>query len=632
MLVASLLLFVVACGEAAGGPDAGSDAGGPGTTRSTEPPATTSATTTTVAAATTTAASPAPAGPGYGGVVVIGDDQQPPTLNPYAPGGEHFIVSIVGQAIHTGAWDIDAGTLQRIPEVVVELPTVGNGGVTVNEDGTMTVRYVIRDEARWADGTPISGDDFAFTYETLTTPEIAAAPGDRFAPYDLIDGDSLEIGAKTFAFTMAHPTLSHEELFAWLIPRHQVDGTDVLNDWNTQPWMSGGPFVVDTWDRGGSDGVTFAPGRLTLVRNDNYWKTHRDTGDPLPYLDGVVFEFIPETESILRAFAARELDVINPPPFVPELERALGEAAASGAEVIIDSGPVWEHLSFQFGELNRNADSFNRYLPFRRAVAHAIDRQALAIEAQHGFGEPLGSYLDVFIPGLSTGAWNRYAYDPAEARRLLTELCAELGRDCNADPPVAVLSTTSNADLRPRIADFLVAALGEVGIEVALDLEDSQLYFGRTLNRGDYDVGLWAWVGQPGYAATVAIHDVFDPDAPPLEGSNYYRWGTPATAGALETGPEGEYDVDQGPSTVVDEHTARFAELVDLMSVTVDEATLDDLILEAEEILADQVVIIPLFSRPVAAAYWADEIAGFQINPTQASHTWNIEEWYRVDR
>jgi len=28
---------------------------------------------------------------------------------------------------------------------------------------------------------------------------------------------------------------------------------------------------------------------------------------------------------------------------------------------------------------------------------------------------------------------------------------------------------------------------------------------------------------------------------------------------------------------------------------------------------------------------WANEIGGFKHNPTQAGHTWNIEDWYRAD-
>ena len=52
---------------------------------------------------------------------------------------------------------------------------------------------------------------------------------------------------------------------------------------------------------------------------------------------------------------------------------------------------------------------------------------------------------------------------------------------------------------------------------------------------------------------------------------------------------------------------------------------------EGEQILADQVVIIPLYARLVTAAVWGDEVGGFKHNPTQQSHTWNMEDWYRLD-
>jgi ABC-type transport system substrate-binding protein len=130
----------------------------------------TTSTTTTVPPSTTeppdtTSTTKAPSGPGYGGVAIIADDQWPPTLNPWTEGGDNFIVSIIAQAWMTGAWDVDATTLEIVPEVVTEIPLTSNGGVVVKEDGTMTVAYSIRDEAVWDDGAPISGADFAFTLE-----------------------------------------------------------------------------------------------------------------------------------------------------------------------------------------------------------------------------------------------------------------------------------------------------------------------------------------------------------------------------------------------------------------------------------------------------------------------------------
>ncbi len=89
----------------------------------------------------------------------------------------------------------------------------------------------------------------------------------------------------------------------------------------------------------------------------------------------------------------------------------------------------------------------------------------------------------------------------------------------------------------------------------------------------------------------VWIHDLWDPEAPPPDGQNYYRWGTPEVTGQ---DPDG---YNQGPSSVIDEHTARFAQIVDLMHATTDEAELRLLVNEAENILADQLVFIPLYVR-----------------------------------
>ena len=66
-------------------------------------------------------------------------------------------------------------------------------------------------------------------------------------------------------------------------------------------------------------------------------------------------------------------------------------------------------------------------------------------------------------------------------------------------------------------------------------------------------------------------------------------------------------------------------------AATVDETEILDLVRRAEQIAADQLVIIPLYAHGVTAAVWADEIANFKHNPTSAGYAWNIEFWYRAD-
>ena len=73
------------------------------------------------------------------------------------------------------------------------------------------------------------------------------------------------------------------------------------------------------------------------------------------------------------------------------------------------------------------------------------------------------------------------------------------------------------------------------------------------------------------------------------------------------------------------------AELRFLMNGTVDEGLPAGHIVEADEVLADQVVIIPLNQRLGPGVVWADTIGGYRRNTTSPGDTWNIESWYRKD-
>jgi len=582
VLLIALALVAAACSSS----DSGDD-----TTTTTAAP-TDDTTTTTAAPDTTTTTEPALERP-YGGEAIVGDSQEPPTLNSFLPGGDNFIVSIVGQGYATGVQEISGFTLELIPELVTELPTVGNGAVTVNDDGTMTVNYTIRDEAVWADGTPISGDDFQFTLDTIMNEDY---PITRDTYSDIV---STEVGDKTFSYTMSAPTVLYELIFGEILPKHDIEGTDFVNDYNEERWVSSGPFSFDTWAKGEF---------ITLVKNDNYWKTDEETGQQLPYLDSVTFRFIPETEALINAFRAREVDVINPDPNTENIE-TLQALEPEGAAVEVLNGPVWEHVNFQFGpgRLDRNPDSCTENYNMRLAAAQAIDKSVLTDEILAGQVEPLSSYVDAFSPTLSQQAWDQYSFDPAAAAESYAAAVEETGRECSF-----VFSTTSNNAARVKMSELFVDMFAAAGIPYENDLEESQLFFGETFAGGIWDLGEWAWVGSPGLSGLVSIHDVWDPESPGPDGNNTYYWGTEN-------------------SSVIDEATARYAELRDEMNATVDDGELLALINEAENILADNLVIIPLYARLVTAAVWADEIGNFKHNPTQASHTWNMEYWYRTD-
>jgi peptide/nickel transport system substrate-binding protein len=403
----------------------------------------------------------------------------------------------------------------------------------------------------------------------------------------------------------------------------EAGADEFLTRYNDTGWLSCGPFRIESWQKGDS---------VRLVRNDGYWKVNPETEEPLPYLDRLTFRFFPDTAALLQAFADRAVDVMAPSETEIEAIATLRGLEGSGAEVQVVPGPIWEHVGFQFGAnaAGRNAGSYNTHLNFRKAVAHAIDRQLIVDEIFGGEVGPMSSYVDAFRPEWSGGAWDQYDYDPARAREYLADLCAEEGVDCEAVPPKVVFTATLNSPARVELSQLLIPMFEEVGIAYEAELEDSLLFFGETLERGTWDVGEWSWVGQPGMAELVAWHMMLDPAGPPPLGRNYYRWGTPEVSGTEDPG------LDQAAG-YSDEHSARFGELWGLMRTTVDATEIQAYVAEAEALLADQVVLLPLYQRPDVGAAWADVVAGYRHtplylgDPASGGDTWNAGLWYRKD-
>ena len=128
----------------------------------------------------------------------------------------------------------------------------------------------------------------------------------------------------------------------------------------------------------------------------------------------------------------------------------------------------------------RNPGSYNLHLNFRKAVAHAIDKDKIVDEILEGQVEPMSSYIDAFSPTLSGGAGTSTTTTPPSRIEYLAALCAEEGVDCAAMPPKAVFTTTSNNAARVLLSELFVEMFADGGIDYEAQLEDSSLFFGET--------------------------------------------------------------------------------------------------------------------------------------------------------
>ena len=125
---------------------------------------------------------------------------------------------------------------------------------TVSDDGR-TYRFTLRPDAVWSDGTPVTADDFAFTFAQMAEDGVTNASWLDGLSASAVDERTLEIRLDEprnhFLYLLAQPPL-----FAW--PRHvyERDG----RDWHRAlPLVGNGPFVLTSRD---DDRLVLRPPRV----------------------------------------------------------------------------------------------------------------------------------------------------------------------------------------------------------------------------------------------------------------------------------------------------------------------------------------------------------------------------------
>ncbi len=449
--------------------------------------------------------------------------------------------------------------------------------------------------AKWEDGSPVTGADFELTY-SLAIDTALPIRADLRSPYAAIVPDSLQFDDTTVTFDLFRPSLAYLDVFSIVVPAAQVGESDFVDDWNERFWMSAGPFRFGEW----------LPGEwITMNRNDRYWGVDPETGQDLPYLDHLVFELASGAGGTVAGLQTGAFDIISLPPdpvVISEVE------ALEGVDVQIGWGPAWEHLSFQFGpgRFDRNPESLNEYLDFRRAVAHAIDRQQIASAVSGGLVPALDSPLRVVWPAAASSGWSVYQGDPDVAATALEAL--REGVDVSI--PTAVL-TINNTPERTTAAAELGSMFADAAIALEIESpEETGVYFLETIGPGRFDLAEWSWIPTSGPSGAVADIRRWFLLTPEAGGSNFSRW--PASA--------------EAPS----DDLARLTTLLEEVGGELDLEQVKAMLTEIETLMADLVVTLPLYAELNAGVVHTDAVSGYRHSILAGGDTWNAATWYRT--
>jgi peptide/nickel transport system substrate-binding protein len=506
-----------------------------------------------------------------GGTVLFGDEQEPSTLNSFVIEGNMLALSKVTNNIWPGAYKIT-------PDFAYE-PYLLDGEAEFTED-PFSVTYNIREDAEWSDGTPITANDFVFTYETIMD-EANAEQITSTVGYELITDYEVE-GDKTVTFNYSEPFAAWQLLFSGILPEHVLEGEDFLTFMSDElPDVSGGPYVFDSWDRGT---------QIRLVRNENYWD-----GDVA--LDEIIFRYVGDTTTLTQQMLGGELDMYDPQPQIELVEQL--EGASDRVTYETGLGPVWEHIDFNTERPGLDQD----YV--RQAIAMGINRDQIVETLVHPVdpdAEVLQQPVWMTNQEYYEPYYEEWNHNPDGAIELLEENGCTRGDgdifECDGERLSFVFSTTAGNERRELTQQLVQSDLAQVGIEITIENAEPAVYFASVTEEFDYDLALFAWVGSPDPSFN---SNIFGCDDGTPRAQNNTRWCN-------------------------DEATS----LMDEANRTVDPEANADLWNQAAQVMADEVPLIPLFQQPQLAA-WSAGVTGPQLNPTNQTIFWNSAEWARTE-
>jgi len=355
---------------------------------------------------------------------------------------------------------------------------------TTSDDGRKTT-LALRRGVAFSDGHPFTAADVLFSFDAAYDPKSGSLLSDSV----MAGGKKLQVEApddRTVVITFPAPFAPGIRILDALpiLPRHKLEAALKAGTFR-QAWglttplgeLAGlGPFVVSGYQPGQ---------RLTFSRNERYFDKAAD-GTPLPYLDRIVVDIIPDQSAELLRLESGQLDMLTS-EISPDAYAALKRAADQGRVKLLDLGVSRnaEGLWFNLKPGAFAGDPRAAWLQrdeVRRAISLAVDRKAFADTVLLGAGVP--------VYGPETPANKRWyweglpptPHDPAAARQLLAGI-GLTDRDGNGTledaagrPARFTLLTQKGRPSLERGAVVISEELKKIGVAVdVVTLDSSQV-------------------------------------------------------------------------------------------------------------------------------------------------------------
>ena len=318
----------------------------------------------------------------------------------------------------------------------------------ISDDG-LTYTFTLHSGVTFHDGTTMDAEDVKFSLDRARAEDSTNAQKRLFTGIASVN----VVNPTTVRITLSNPDGGFITNLAWgdavIVAPESIDAA-------ANAPVGTGPFKFSRWVQGD---------RIEIEKNPDYW------GEPIA-LEKATFKFISDPTAAFAAVMAGDIDAF---PGYPAPENLPQFEADPRFSVIVGSTEGETILS-----MNNKSEKLTD-VRVRKAIAHAINRQAIIDGAMFGFGTPIGTHFAPHHPDY-LDLTGQSAHDPVAAKALLKEAGYSEGLTLSLKLPPPSYAR--------RGGEIIASQLREVGIETEIENLEWAQWLEQVFRGKDFDLSI----------------------------------------------------------------------------------------------------------------------------------------------
>ena len=384
-------------------------------------------------------------------------------------------------------WSLATGGFQGMSETLTQInphtfePEPLLATSWEQSDDSMVWTFHLREGVTWHDGEPFTAEDVKFSIELHAHPDnIAATIVDTYSWAIWVD--TIETpDPHTVVMTLKSPVVDFA-LYTYvftILAKHVVGDIPPADLVNSAASTGSDPSAVVF--TGPFKFKEYIPNeQMVLERNDDYW-------GGAPHLDQWIIKEIPDSSAQVVQLQSGDLDF------------SLGIPPATADRFDNESFNLYRvpttSYSIYYYQMDPDRSPYFQDVRVRRALLHAIDRDAMLEAVYFGFGRvPIGLFPENSWASNPDGIEHVYPYDPDKARSLLDEAGWVVGDDGIREKDGVKLQpnmVANSSNIWQKDTPAAIQAYWrEVGVDLVPEVLAPDLYEARVTVDFDFDTAL----------------------------------------------------------------------------------------------------------------------------------------------